>query len=82
MRVTVEAGLRREWERTHRSCWGHAKCTTEVCVCEFTGKILPQVCNFSPGTVSGSGAGGEGSTRVMGQRDKGAGKLERLQGED
>ena len=37
-----EAGLRRDWEHTNQqwNCWAHAKCISEVCGCEFTGKVL------------------------------------------
>ena len=40
-----EAGLRRDWEHTNQqwNCWAHTKGISEVCGCEFTGKVLPCV---------------------------------------
>lgn len=56
----------------------HAKCSFEVCGCEFTGKILPQSCDFFPTTLNSSEARGEGSARIMvvpGERNRERQKL-------
>lgn len=53
---------------------GHAKCSFEVCGYEFTGR-LPQLCDFSPATFPGSGAGVERSARAVvipGERSRGS----------